>query len=116
MVEEKKDSLLLTCLSSGTAGLVGRTICHPIDTLKAKLQINDSPAGLLKVVRTTWQQEGIAGFYRGLGAVMLGGIPGVCLYITTYEASKAALQEQPFIHQHPFWSYLASGMVAEATW
>eukprot|EP01039_Chlorochromonas_danica_P004665 gene4665-5111_t len=113
-MREKEDSLWSTCLASGLAGAVGRFVCHPIDTLKAKLQVTDRKITLRKIVSRTWQEEGVAGFYRGVTAVLLGGVPGVCVYILTYESCKARLETFSH-HQHsPFLSYLGSGMVAEA--
>ena len=65
-----------TVLGSATAGLVARLICHPIDTVKSRLQAGQSAFRSL---------EGIGALYRGLGAVVVGGVPGVCIYMTSYE-------------------------------
>ena len=37
------------------------------------------------MLKTTLIEEGIAGLYRGIGAVTIGGVPATCLYFTTYE-------------------------------
>ena len=37
------------------------------------------------------RNEGVRGLYRGIGAVLVGGIPATCLYLTTYEAAKEFL-------------------------
>jgi hypothetical protein len=110
------NDFLVSTVSSSLAGLLARSICHPIDTCKAKLQSADTFRGVLDVVRTTYRKEGVPGFYRGLGAVLVGGVPGVCVYISTYEASKEHLQQYSWIRANPFLSYFASGMVAEAVW
>jgi hypothetical protein len=92
-------------------------ICHPIDTLKAKLQVSSSSNITIRsIVQTTMQTEGIAGFYRGVGAVLIGGVPGVCVYITTYEKCKQSLQSSEFFQNYPFYSYMISGIAAEALW
>ena len=65
-----------TALGSATAGLVARVICHPIDTVKSRLQAGQSAFRA---------QEGIRTLFRGLGAVVVGGVPGVCIYMTSYE-------------------------------
>ncbi|KAJ1408043.1 mitochondrial carrier domain-containing protein [Ochromonadaceae sp. CCMP2298] len=108
------NDFLVSTVSSSLAGLLARSICHPIDTCKAKLQSADTFRGVLDVVRTTYRKEGVPGFYRGLGAVLVGGVPGVCVYISTYEACKEHLQQYSWIRANPFLSYFASGMVAEA--
>lgn len=33
-------------------------------------------------------EEGFAGFYRGIGAVLVGGIPATSVYLTTYEVFR----------------------------
>jgi solute carrier family 25 citrate transporter 1 len=112
---EKKDSLLINTFSSATAGLIGRFACHPVDTIKAKVQVTETRS-IRQIVQGTWKQEGFSGFYKGLGAVLLGGVPGVVVYITTYDTCKAKLLESKTGHDNPFLVYLSSGMIAEAIW
>jgi len=38
--EEDKKQLIVTSLSSIISGGIARLFCHPIDTVKAKLQVN----------------------------------------------------------------------------
>lgn len=114
-------NLLITALSSATAGLVGRLICHPIDTVKSKLQASDSLLSIRHTVRSTINQEGLIGLYRGLGGVLVGGVPGVALYISSYELSKDYLTQFNYNGQKPFQNnefsvYMVSGLVAEASW
>ena len=65
-----------TILGSASAGLIARVICHPMDTIKSRLQAGQPAFRSL---------EGIGALYRGLGAVICGGVPGVCIYMTSYE-------------------------------
>ena len=102
-------------LASATAGLVGRLFCHPIDTIKAKLQISDK-GSIRDVIRSTIKKEGLQGFYRGVGAVIIGGVPGVTVYISSYDYSKSYLLQHSLTKDRPFLAYLASGMFAEALW
>jgi hypothetical protein len=102
--------------SSSLAGVVARSICHPIDTCKAKLQSGNTFNGLSDLISKTLRNEGIRGFYQGVGAALVGGIPGVCLYISTYEASNKALSKNRTIGTNPFMSYFISGMLAEVVW
>ena len=67
-----------TILGSASAGLIARVICHPMDTIKSRLQAGQSAFRSL---------EGIGALYRGIGAVICGGVPGVCIYMTSYEVS-----------------------------
>ena len=68
-----------TILGSASAGLISRVVCHPIDTIKSRLQAGQS------AFRSV---EGIGALYRGIGAVVVGGVPGVCIYMTTYEVTN----------------------------
>jgi hypothetical protein len=100
--------------ASSIAGIVGRFICHPIDTCKSKIQASDKLKGIGDVIRTTYRAEGIRGFYPGLGITLLGSVPGVCIYISTYEYCKSTfLQKYPSLQQYPALVYLGSGLLAE---
>lgn len=113
MAEEAANGAVTIMASSG-AGLLGRLLCHPIDTVKAKLQSGDSFRGVTDVIRTTAKTEGVRGFYKGLAAVLVGGVPGVCIYMSTYELSKQYLNQNSVCANYTFLSYLSSGMIAEA--
>lgn len=106
----------INLISSALSGLIAKGICHPIDTCKAKLQSGASFKGLVHLISNTIKTEGIRGFYPGLGAVLVGGVPGVVVYLGTYEASKEHLSKYSFVNANPFTSYFISGMIAEAVW
>jgi len=100
--------------ASSIAGVVSRLICHPIDTCKSKIQASDKLKGISDVIRTTYRLEGIRGFYPGLGVVLLGSIPGVCIYISTYEYTKnELLNRYTSLQSYPALVYLSSGLLAE---
>jgi hypothetical protein len=104
-------------LGSATAGLIARFICHPIDTVKSRLQSGSTRfSGTLDVFRKTISQEGLSALYRGIGAVIVGGVPGVCIYMTSYEASKNWLSSVRGDNQSHFITYFSAGMIAEAAW
>ena len=99
-------------LGGAFAGLVGRVVCHPIDTIKTRLQAAGGPGGLKSILQQTARQEGLVGFYRGLSAVLVGGVPATCLYLACYEQAKRSLTN---ICSSSSLSivYFLSGMVAE---
>ncbi len=107
---------MINILSSATAGVVGRLFCHPIDTIKSKLQANDSFRGMTDVVKTTIRNEGVAGLYRGLSAVVVGSAPGVCVYMSSYEESKRILSTSELFRGKESLNFFISGMIAEAAW
>jgi len=107
--------MILEIISSTCSGLIARFICHPLDTLKSRLQSGkyDSKS-IYDTILKTYKREGIRGFYGGIGAVMIGGVPGVSIYLTSYEISKKKLSELSIFKSSPFLTYFTSGMIAEA--
>lgn len=105
-----------TILASASAGAIGRLICHPLDTMKSKIQGSDKVSGFLNAVANTWRNERLAGFYRGIGIVMLGTIPGTVIYLSAYEYSKRQLLQTTILKDNEFGAYLLSGLFAEISW
>mmetsp|Transcript_105563 Transcript_105563/g.191964 ORF Transcript_105563/g.191964 Transcript_105563/m.191964 type:complete len:290 (+) Transcript_105563:90-959(+) len=84
-------------LVGASAGIVSDIVTHPLSTVKTRLQIQGAGGGVhlyrsaTHALVTIVRQEGPAGLYRGLGAVLVGALPSQALYFCTYEASKARL-------------------------
>jgi inorganic pyrophosphatase/solute carrier family 25 iron transporter 28/37 len=101
------DDTVKTIVASAGGGLVGRTLLHPLDTLKSKVQA--SPRVSLKTVSVDiFAKEGFRGFYRGFPVAAMGSIPGVALYFTTFHF----LQDK-FEAKNPLIDF-GCGFVAEA--
>ena len=87
--------LLHSALGSATAGIISRICTHPLDTAKAKLQSGGDVArayrGPVDVLRKTIRTEGIRAWYRGFGAILVGGTPGTMVYLCSYEMIKKRL-------------------------
>lgn len=70
--------------------------------------------------------EGVGGLYRGVGAVVVGGVPGTCIYLTTYEATKGYLADRDAAAGGGgsaassggggALAHLTAGMIAEIVW
>eukprot|EP00667_Euglena_gracilis_P016029 EG_transcript_16724 len=109
-----------TMVASTVSGFAARIVCHPMDTCKARLQASSTATattsyrGLLHVVRSTWAHEGLAGFYRGIGATLVGSAPGTCLYLTSYEEFKKYFSRHRLLSSHPVLGHLLAGLGAEA--
>lgn len=102
--------------SAAISGVASRIFCHPIDTVKSRMQAPGGGAGdagraaatFRDVLNNTFKREGVRGLYRGFGAVILGGTPGTVLYLTSYEKIKGWLgEENVAVH-------FTSGILAEA--
>ena len=100
-------------VSSSLSGFLSRMLFHPIDTAKSRIQAsvnNYNYKSTHEALVGTMKQSGIKGLYRGLGAALIGGIPGTCMYLTGYETCKAYMMGRNF---SPFLAYICSGMFAE---
>jgi Mitochondrial carrier protein len=107
---------------SAIAGIVGMSmgkfLMHPVDTVKAKLQVISMPSIhsgmpldepiskgflsggrslIMKVVRDTIHAEGMHGLYRGFGIHVGGSIPAGALYYGSYEMFKKFTLQYPFL-------------------
>ena len=91
MTEAEK--LRTTMMASTLAGSVAKFVVHPIDTIKAKVQVNrsridnlqDFRQGVIKdIIGKTFQNEGIKGFFPGVGLSVLGSAVAFSAYMTTY--------------------------------
>jgi len=118
-----------TMLGSALSGMLARIPCHPIDTLKSRIQAFRNPlaaassttAGeaarhtrIFAVLRDTLQKEGVRGLYRGFGITFLGSAPATCLYFTSYELVKDTLPSAfPVLRSVPAVGHFCAGMAAE---
>jgi mitochondrial ornithine carrier protein len=54
------------------AGVVGKFIEYPFDTVKVRLQSSSQYAGPVDCFRQGWRQDGFPGLYRGISAPLVG--------------------------------------------
>jgi len=108
---------VLTHMVSGAcAGALAAAATNPLDVIKTRLQTQHltlatatecgpaavaggavAPAplvysGVVQACAAVFNEAGLAGFYRGVGARMLAHAPSVAICWTTYETAKHALQ------------------------
>lgn len=99
------------------AGMVGKLIEFPFDTVKVRLQSSAkfSKASTLEVIRYTYRNEGfINGFYKGLKAPLVGACFESAVLFFSYEISSAALSKvfseyRDEKNRPPLWSSCLSG-------
>ena len=70
-MKEEMQAMAVPMLAGASAGVVSRIICHPIDTIKSKLQVEVAAdhSSLSSVLSRTLRSEGVPGLYRGIGSV-----------------------------------------------
>lgn len=110
-----------TFLSGLLSGTINKFLVHPIDTIKARIQINQikyeqlgniQQIGILNTAKKIYRQEGIRGFYQGVGIACLFGAPATCLFFGSYETLKLKLKSLHFTQSDMLINFL-SGFGAE---
>jgi hypothetical protein len=114
-VKRKRASpTVVSAIAGLLASSVGKGIMHPVDTIKAKLQIislpgvnsesihggNSTQGGkslIMNIARETVRTEGIRGLYKGFGIHVGGGIPAGGLYYGSYEFFKKQTLQLPYL-------------------
>lgn len=102
MSQKKKSSNpVVNLIAGGTAGLFEALCCHPLDTIKVRMQIyrraasgEVKPPGFLTTGRTIYTQEGFLALYKGLGAVVIGIIPKMAIRFSSYEFCRSLLADK----------------------
>jgi hypothetical protein len=85
-----------TLIGGLLTGACAKFISHPIDTVKARLQISKSVINTKHIVDNNLfnyciriiQKEGINGLYPGVGISTIGGAPASMLFWGSFEKSK----------------------------
>lgn len=113
-LKKSDKTVQISLISSLFAGVISRVITYPLDTLKAKIQIQKNKnSGLINTCKNTILSEGIKGLYKGLPVAVLGSIPGSLLYFGGYEFAKKHLLMYKNFSNSEFLMYFVSGMIAE---
>ena len=96
------DSNLIT-VCGGLAGAASAIVSCPLDVIKTKLQAqggfrgkSEEPGlvrakvyrGIRGTAKVIWTEEGVRGFYRGLGPLLLGYVPTWAVYLTVYNKTQ----------------------------
>lgn len=83
-------------IAGSLAGCVEHMAMFPVDTLKTRMQALSAecqthPSGLRQALASILRLEGLAGLYRGIGAMGLGAGPAHAIYFSIYEFCKKGL-------------------------
>lgn len=85
----KKLPLPVKLVVGAVAGAFGTTCIYPIDIVKTRLQSSVVNLGPLATIKSIHGQEGgFRGFYRGLGANLIGVIPEKAIKLTANEVFR----------------------------
>lgn len=91
--ERKKRSFGMNLVAGGGAGFCEALACHPLDTVKVRMQLKSSQRGAVKsgMVGTAKRivvNEGFFALYKGLGAVTMGIVPKMAIRFSSFDIYK----------------------------
>jgi len=108
MIGDNKDNIRYATMSylasSAIAASLSCMVTYPAEVIRARLQTegmlppsqrqpNSANSSIMSSFRTLWAQEGIRGFYRGLGTNLLRLTPSHAISFTAYEFILRFLSE-----------------------
>ncbi|KAK7203655.1 mitochondrial carrier domain-containing protein [Myxozyma melibiosi] len=95
--DRKKSTPIINFLSGGTAGLCEALSCHPLDTIKVRMQLATKAVdgakriGFFGTASSIISHEGFFALYKGLGAVITGIVPKMAIRFSSFESFKGLL-------------------------
>ncbi|KAK8016215.1 succinate fumarate mitochondrial transporter protein [Apiospora rasikravindrae] len=88
-------------IAGGGAGMMEALACHPLDTIKVRMQLSrrarmpGAPKrGFLRTGAEIVKRETPLGLYKGLGAVLTGIIPKMAIRFTSFEWYKQQMADK----------------------
>ncbi|ERT01010.1 hypothetical protein HMPREF1624_02246 [Sporothrix schenckii ATCC 58251] len=93
---KKPASAAINLVAGGGAGMMEALVCHPLDTIKVRMQLSrrgkDAPRrGFVRTGVEIVRRETPLGLYKGLGAVLTGIVPKMAIRFTSFEWYKQLL-------------------------
>jgi len=116
---KKPASPLTNLVAGGGAGMMEALICHPLDTIKVRMQLSrrgrtpgTTKRGFYQTGKDIVKRESPLGLYKGLGAVLTGIVPKMAIRFTSYEAYKQMLANEDGVvsSKATFFAGLAAGV------
>ncbi|KAK3357990.1 mitochondrial carrier domain-containing protein [Lasiosphaeria hispida] len=97
----KPPSAATNLIAGGGAGMMEALACHPLDTIKVRMQLSRRgrqpgmpKRGFLRTGIEIVRKETPLGLYKGLGAVMTGIVPKMAIRFTSFEWYKQLLADK----------------------
>ncbi|KAI8078191.1 mitochondrial carrier domain-containing protein [Gilbertella persicaria] len=99
---KQKTPLLTHLVAGGAAGFMEACTCHPLDTIKVRMQLaknaarnaSGKPLGFLGVGAKIIRNESFWALYKGLGAVVSGIVPKMAIRFSSFELYKSWMADQ----------------------
>ncbi|GKV10062.1 hypothetical protein SLEP1_g21481 [Rubroshorea leprosula] len=84
-------------VGGGLAGITSASVTYPLDLVRTRLAAQTSTVyyrGIWHAFHTICREEGFLGFYKGLGATLLGVGPSIAISFSVYEALRSFWHSQ----------------------
>jgi len=91
-----KKTFVKHLVAGGAAGLMESSICHPLDTIKTRMQnrgVGGSTTGPIATGIRMVKQGGVTSLYKGLTAVQCGIVPKMAIRFSSFEHFKLTLAD-----------------------
>ncbi|KAI8142163.1 mitochondrial carrier domain-containing protein [Fennellomyces sp. T-0311] len=115
----QKTPFLTTLIAGGSAGFMEACTCHPLDTIKVRMQLAKTAQrnaagkrlGFFGVGVRIVKNESFWALYKGLGAVIAGIVPKMAIRFTSFESYKSWLADENGVTSRTgiFFAGLAAG-------
>lgn len=89
--DNTKKNPVMHLVAGGAAGVVESSCCHPLDTVKTRMQLRSkggSTKGPIATASRIVSHEGFFALYKGLSAVMAGIVPKMAVRFSSFETYK----------------------------
>ncbi|ODQ77599.1 hypothetical protein BABINDRAFT_163327 [Babjeviella inositovora NRRL Y-12698] len=98
-MSQNKKNPVIDLVAGGTAGLFEALCCHPLDTIKVRMQLTrrtatGKPPGFIATGLNIVRKESVGALYKGLGAVVIGIVPKMGIRFSTYEFYRSLLKSE----------------------
>ncbi|KAK4689444.1 hypothetical protein P7C73_g648, partial [Tremellales sp. Uapishka_1] len=105
--KKEKVPLSTHLIAGGVAGMAEALVCHPLDTIKVRMQLSKSrkarglkPLGFFATGRQIAARETPLGLYKGLGAVVSGIVPKMAIRFASFECEFSVALMHPELNGH----------------
>ena len=101
MSDKKKTAGPVHLVAGGVAGLCEALACHPLDTIKVRMQLSTrarlpgaKKRSFFSVGRDIVRKESPLALYKGLGAVVTGIVPKMAIRFSSFETYKTWMADK----------------------
>ncbi|WFD32751.1 hypothetical protein MSPP1_003802 [Malassezia sp. CBS 17886] len=113
-----------SAVAGACAGFVSSMVTCPLDVIKTRLQAETLSFGMQRpvngfravthLISRIWHDDGVRGFYRGLGPTMIGYLPTWAIYFGVYDTCKQHMIGHYGSEGDTFATHVLSAMTAGA--